>query len=863
MIAPMTSPASPRRIHPALLILIVLAGLVLVLWAVVAIAFPPARVRAMVQAQLSGALAREVRYSDARIAIFPPVRLSVIDPALAEPGGFARGSVLRAKAVHLDLDVMALLGRKIVVRRLVLDQPQVHVLMRADGTTNLDGIVKEQPASAKAQKPMDLEVRDLAITGGHVLIDDMKSARRTAFGIGSKLQLASEAGGARLGFGGETQISDLAFGPLAARSLADLNTSLSKLDWKIGHTGKFDANQKRLALERLSVAFDQTELAVSGIVDDLGPNARVDLKARGTDIDLENIGDFLAAADAKGLNGIDADGRLDLDLAIRGAVGTPKLPAVLGTLKISEGEFKYPGAPAGVEDLAFTAKFATDSVVVNDIRATVTSGTAKQPVVARLLVTRLADPIVAFALRGDVDLAAIGPLVAPRDTKLGGKVAVDVRGNGRAADPAGMALDGQAVLKDVNVEGAGLPKKIDHVDGTVTFSPARATVRGLTVKAGGSALGLDATVARPLALMAKPGSTPPAQVDFTLRSPNMDLAELLPTTPGAPLLPNATGGGRIEIARLRQQKLDVRNVKADVALSPAVLTVPSFSCLGYGGQVSGNAKFDLTDPNQPGFAIKAQVDSAQANDLLSTWTPLKNLFEGSISTSLDLSGSGMTPDVIARTVSAAGLAGIANGSFGPTPALEAIASLIRIPSARVAKLRDVKLPFQVQRGRVYTDRGTLRTQYGDWTLTGSSGFDGSIDYVLSGTVPKALVKGPEAASLLGSGALTDKNGNLLLDLKLGGTAKQPRVGLDGNAMRDRLAGKVSDTVTEQRQKIEQQLKDALLQRQKDSADSAKKATFDHKAVEDSLKRSAQDLLNGFFGKKKKVETQPADDDSTP
>ena len=73
MIARMTSPtASPRRIHPALLILLVLAGLVLVVWAVVAIAFPPARVRAMVQAQLSGALAREVRYDDARIGIFPP-----------------------------------------------------------------------------------------------------------------------------------------------------------------------------------------------------------------------------------------------------------------------------------------------------------------------------------------------------------------------------------------------------------------------------------------------------------------------------------------------------------------------------------------------------------------------------------------------------------------------------------------------------------------------------------------------------------------------------------------------------------------------------------------------------------------------
>jgi uncharacterized protein involved in outer membrane biogenesis len=866
MIAHMTSStAARRRIHPVLLIAIVLVGLVLIVWAVVAIAFPPSRVRAIVQAQLSGALAREVRYGDARIAVFPPVRLSVIDPALAEPGGFARGAMFRARAVHLDLDVMALLGRRIVVRRLVLEQPQIHLVLRADGTTNLDGIVKEQPASAKASKPMDLEVRELAVRDGRLLVDDMKSARRTAFGIGSQVNLTSEAGGTRFSIDGDTRISDLAFGPLAARNLADLNNSLAKLDWRIEHRGKFDATQKRLALERLSVAFDRTELEVSGLIDDPGPTARLDLKVRGAGLDLGQIAGFLAAADASALNGIDADGRLDLDLAVRGALGHPTPPAVTGVLRIADGAFRYPGAPAGVQALALSARFAPDSVIVNDIHARVTSGTAAQPVLGRLLVTRLTDPLIAFALRGDVDLAAIGPMVAPKQTKLAGNVAVDVRGNGRAADPAGMALDGQAVLREVSVEGAGLPKKVEHVGGTVTFSPARATVRALTAQAGGSSLTLDASVARPLALLAAPHSTPPTLVDFSLHSPNMDLAELLPVTPGAPLLPNATGGGRIEIARLRQQKLDVRDVRAQVSLDPGTLSVPAFSCDGYGGKVTGNAKFDLTDPKLPVFAVKARVDSAQANDILSAWTPLKNLFQGSLSSSLDLSGAGMTPEVIARTVSAAGLAGIVNGTFGPTPVLEAIAKAIRLPSGRVTKLRDMKLPFQVQQGRVYTDRGTLRTEYGDWVLTGSSGFDGSIDYALSGTLPKALVKGPEASSLIGAGALTDKDGNLLLDLKLGGTAKQPRVGIDTGAMKDRLAGKVSDTITEQRQKIEQQLRDALLQRQQATTDSARKAAAQNeKAIADSLRRSAQDLFKGFFGKKKKPETKTtAENDSTP
>ena len=43
-------------------------------WAAVAVLLPPARVRSMVQAQLAGALSRDVRFADATVGIFPPVR---------------------------------------------------------------------------------------------------------------------------------------------------------------------------------------------------------------------------------------------------------------------------------------------------------------------------------------------------------------------------------------------------------------------------------------------------------------------------------------------------------------------------------------------------------------------------------------------------------------------------------------------------------------------------------------------------------------------------------------------------------------------------------------------------------------------
>src|SRR5262249_48220493 len=276
-----------------------------------------------------------------------------------------------------------------------------------------------------------------------------------------------------------------------------------------------------------------------------------------------------------------------------------------------------------------------------------------------------ADPMVDFAVRGNVDLAAVSPMVAPmmsgQATKLAGHATVDVSGRGLARDPGTLALGGSADLKDVSVEGAGLPKKVDAVNGRVEFARDRATVRQLSARAGQSSYTLDASLTRPMALKATPGKVAPADVDFTFRSPYLDLAELLPVTPGAPFLPNAHGSGKVAIDRLKQGKLDVAQVRADVKLEPALLESPDFSLQGYGGTVTGGARFDLSDTRKPAYAVKAVVDSVKADALLSAWTPAKNLLAGTLNTRLDFSGAGQTPNDLKQSLTLVGLAALTNG----------------------------------------------------------------------------------------------------------------------------------------------------------------------------------------------------------
>src|SRR5204862_1056716 len=202
-----------------------------------------------------------------------------------------------------------------------LDHPTLHRVIAADGHTNFDGWM--QPAApggpgspgapAAAAAPFDLAVRELVIVEGHALIDDYAAKRRVAFGLGSKLGFSLERGGERIATQGMTTVRNVAFGPLSAARTAGLDRALAKIEWRIEHRGKYDATSKRLALERLGVGAGKAEISLAGVVDDVPGEARADFKARGAGVDLAQVIEALAAADARALHGVAGSGRLDFD----------------------------------------------------------------------------------------------------------------------------------------------------------------------------------------------------------------------------------------------------------------------------------------------------------------------------------------------------------------------------------------------------------------------------------------------------------------------------------------------------------------------------------------------------------------------
>src|SRR5206468_12263905 len=130
----------------------------------------------------------------------------------------------------------------------------------------------------------------------------------------------------------------------------------------------------------------------------------------------------------------------------------------------------------------------------------------------------------------------------------------------------------------------------------------------------------------------------------------------------------------------------------------------------------------------------------------STWTPARNFVQGSFNSAFDLAVQGATPDQMKRTLTAVGLAELLRGQVGPGPVLAEISRVVRVPALERLRFDKAKFPLRIERGRVVTDKVTLHTGGGEWTIAGAVGFDGALDYAVSATLPAAAAQALGARS---------------------------------------------------------------------------------------------------------------------
>ncbi|HZS11077.1 MAG TPA: AsmA family protein, partial [Nitrospirales bacterium] len=249
-----------RRVRIALL-----GALALLLLAVIALslflAYDPDFFRALVLTQIEQQLGRHIEVREARLEIFPRVRVELLNVQVRDADG--QRVFFTAERLALSLKAFALLRQQVAAKRLIIERPHLELRRDAGGRWNvLSG--ESGPGGAGNPVAMLLMIRDTTISDGTMrIVDEMRPdgvRQLDVRGVDASVSVESE------GRAADIRITGTVPGPSRSATVA-LTGSLTHSDGP--------------------VRLDTDNTAVTG------PNIHFDGQAEAVGADLRQVADFL------------------------------------------------------------------------------------------------------------------------------------------------------------------------------------------------------------------------------------------------------------------------------------------------------------------------------------------------------------------------------------------------------------------------------------------------------------------------------------------------------------------------------------------------------------------------------------------
>jgi hypothetical protein len=290
-----------------------------------------------------------------------------------------------------------------------------------------------------------------------------------------------------------------------------------------------------------------------------------------------------------------------------------------------------------------------------------------------------------------------------------------------------------------------------------------------------------------------------------------------------------------------------------------------------------NGTYDPRDLTAPKFDFNFNVidlSIAEAFDKLNTvkvLAPVAEHLTGKFSTRMDFSGLlGQDMMPVLSSIDGKGVLRVLEAAFQNSPIIQGVTSLTKLNDTNSLQFRNLNLPIEIQEGMLSLSPVDLRLWDYQANVQGSTGFDGSINYLINMQVPAGKF-GAQANNLLATISGTEATTSTLIPvaISLGGTYGSPKVGLAGgnsieslltNALRSRVSSErenLQARATEQFKATEDSIKNELKTKAEILQDSVKREA--EKRVSDSKDRAveeAKSVLRGVLGNRARPAAKP-------
>lgn len=695
---------------------------------------------------------------------FPNLSVGVNNLKVINKAPFAGDTLAYIPELRATLDIMSVInGDKMDVKSFYLGQPKINLMVNDSGIANWDITFPDKDSLAAEGKDttsnfrMGLHRYELA--DATIVYDDrtmpfyMKMANMDHTGNGDFTQDVFD-------LVTKTDIEKLTVAYGGVEYLTDVKTDYDakfNIDMK---NSKYSFKENELVLNDLPLSF---EGFVAMPTDDID----MDVKFAAKKSDFKSFLSLIPVIYAKDFNNLKTSGTLALNGFVKGKMTDNSYPAFDIKLNINDGYFQYPDLPMPVKSVFVDTDISSpggdlNNTVVNVKKASFNM--AGEPFDARLLVkTPMTDPNLDGAIKGRVVLENIGKVIKLEEgTKMAGTINADVtmKGNMSAIEKEQYEkfnASGFVAAQNVNYAAKDLAQPINVQTARMDFNPQTVKLSNFAMTAGSSDLKADGTFTNLLGYVFKDQllkgnlnlSSQFFDVNPWMAPDNAQAAKTEEAPMEAVDLPaNIDFTLNANMQRVVYDNLDFKNMKGNIVVRDKKLAFNDVSTELLDGSFTMNGFYDSKNIKQPLADMKLKINQISIKEMFTKFNtvqafmPIAKYMTGKMSADLSLNtllGKDMMP--LLTSLSSIGRLNIPYAEISNYLPIKKISDQLNLANFDPMKLKDVRPSFFIENGRVnLREPIKFNVDKIKANLTGSSGLDRTMDYVMALDIPATEAK---------------------------------------------------------------------------------------------------------------------------
>jgi len=780
-----------------------MAGILIVLLIITSVAikliFTKEKLLSMIQPKVEEALNRKVAIEDISPSIFKGLGVDIKGLEISNLPGFTYEHLFKIKNFSVRIKFWPLLQKRIEVRKIILDQPEIYIERNKEKVLNVADLMEGEGGALPLILFENIEIKE-----GEFTYADLSSKSKIYLGrIEQKGKFVMDQKYEEGKSEGKLSIQKIDL------NLPGFKSKLPELSLILRHNLSLNLPNEFLNVEQVTVDISKVSLEIKGKIENIRTNPQADLVLSSKDISIQDLLESLPREKDSPLSRLKGSGKMRVTSSLKGELKGKTLPAFEGLItlqkvKIDFAEFPKPFVLPQAQ-IDFDNQGA--SIMTTDAKL------GDTPLEFKAVVYNYSDPNLTSELKSKIDLSIIKELKKlPEGTFLSGSVTAELKAFGKLKKIEELDLSGNFDLKNIEIGSPSLTVPVKNLNGNLSLSKRILNINSLSLNLGKSSLNLKGKVENLLeSVLSKKGEVRKPLLSFKLNSPFMDLDEIMPAeqkgkpeekkeVKTAPPFPDIDASGQIDVKKANFREVEFQNLLANLTIKNRIVKIENVVANVYDGSVGGSVTYDLTEVNNPEFNIKVNASKIEANNFLSRFALFKDHLFGELNLTADFSGKGMTVEEITKSLIASGNGTITDGKLVNWELLNQLAGYLKLKQFKEEKIKTLTNTFLVNNGRVYFEDFEAFSESGDWRATGSVGLDGSLDYLVTVELSPELSKKIDLGDL--GKFFQDDKGRMVLDFKIGGNTKSPKFTLSTSRAEKRF----QEEIKEQKEKLREDLK---------------------------------------------------------